>query len=195
MSKATRNATRPLPKPPDEATLRESALAHLARFAATQAGLARVLNRRIDRWARAAEGAGLEAETIAAALRKARVAVPAVVDALSAVGAVDDAAFADGRARRLTRQGKSRRATLAHLAGKGVDSALAESVVPEDPARDLAAACAYLRRRRLPPFGPGERVRALAALARGGFARDIAERAVDLDPDEADAALSVLRQT
>ncbi|OYW04581.1 MAG: hypothetical protein B7Z59_14505, partial [Acidiphilium sp. 37-67-22] len=156
MPKATRNATRPLPKPPDEATLRESALAHLARFAATQAGLTRVLNRRIDRWARAAEGAGLEAEAIAAALRKARVAVPAVVDALSAVGAVDDAAFADGRARRLTRQGKSRRATLAHLAGKGVDSALAESVVPEDPARDLAAACAYLRRRRLPPFGPGE---------------------------------------
>ncbi|HQT74547.1 MAG TPA: RecX family transcriptional regulator [Acidiphilium sp.] len=195
MPKATRNATRPLPKPPDEATLRESALAHLARFAATQAGLTRVLNRRIDRWARAAEGAGLEAEAIAAALRKARVAVPAVVDALSAVGAVDDAAFADGRARRLTRQGKSRRATLAHLAGKGVDSALAESVVPEDPARDLAAACAYLRRRRLPPFGPGERVRTLAALARGGFARDIAERAVDLDLDEADAALSVLRQT
>lgn len=195
MPNATRNATKPLPKPPDEASLREGALAHLARFAATRAGVARVLNRRIDRWARAAELAGLEAGTIAAAVRAARAAVPAVVAALSAVRAVDDAAFADGRARRLIRQGKSRRATLAHLVDKGVESVLAETVVPEDPARDLAAACAYLRRRRLPPFGPGERVRALAALARGGFTRDIAERAVDLDPDEADAALSALRRS
>ena len=41
--------------PPDEARLHEAALTHIARYATTRAGLLRVLDRRIDRWARAAE--------------------------------------------------------------------------------------------------------------------------------------------
>ena len=39
-------------KPPDEAQLYEAALNHLNRYAATEASLARVLARKIDRWAR-----------------------------------------------------------------------------------------------------------------------------------------------
>ena len=41
--------------PPTEVSLREAALSHLARYATTRAGLIRVLDRRIDRWARAQE--------------------------------------------------------------------------------------------------------------------------------------------
>ncbi|TDG04393.1 regulatory protein RecX, partial [Paracraurococcus ruber] len=46
-----RRVPRPAGPPPGEAALREAALAHLARFAATEAGLTRVLRRRVDRWA------------------------------------------------------------------------------------------------------------------------------------------------
>lgn len=181
-------------KPPDAASLREAALAHLDRFAATEAGLARVLVRRIDRWVRAAEAEGIDAEAVAAAARNARGAVQGVIAGLRELGAVDDAAFAASRARRLVRAGKSRRAAIAHLAGKGVDQDIAADLLPEDGARDLAAASAYLRRRRLPPFGTGDPTRAIAALARGGFDREIAERAVRLDAGEAEAMIIALRR-
>lgn len=180
-------------KPPNEASLREAALRHLARFAATEAGLARVLQRRIDRWARGAAEHGVSSEVVTEMVRAAHSAVPAIVASMRDLGAVNDTEFAASRARRLTRSGKSRRAALVHLAGKGIDPGLAEDLLPEDPARDLAAACIYLRRRRLPPFAPGDRLRALGALARGGFARDVAERALELDEKAADALVRQLR--
>ncbi len=191
---AMKREPRKLGPPPDDHRLREAAIAHLARFAATEAGLARVLNRRIDRWVRAAEADAVAPETIAAARATGRAAIPGIVAALRDLGAVDDAAFAASRARRLARGGKSRRATIAHLATKGVDAEIVAALVPEDPARDLAAACLYLRRRRLPPFGAGDRLRALGSLARQGFERGTAERALDLDPAEAEALVLAARR-
>lgn len=179
--------------PPDDASLREAALRHLSRFATTEAGLARVLERRIERWGRAAEADGMAPERVAAAVRAARRAVPGVVAFMRECGAVNDPEFVASRARRLTRSGKSRRATVAHLVGKGIAPDIATDLLPEDADRDLAAACAYLRRRRLPPFAPGDRLRALGALARGGFGRDVAERALDLDEREAELLVSRLR--
>ncbi|HEX7389531.1 MAG TPA: regulatory protein RecX [Acidiphilium sp.] len=182
--------------PPDAARLREAALAHLTRFAATEAGLARVLARRVDRWTRAAEQAGLDPDRIAAARREAKATIPPVIAVLRDLGALNDAGFAESRARRLTREGHSRRATLAHLAMKGVDQEVAAEAVPENAERDLAAACAWLRRRRLPPFANGDtlRMKALAALARGGFDRDTAERALALDAETAETLIVTLRQ-
>src|SRR5215472_5769392 len=98
---------------PHEASLHEAALRHLARYAVTEEGLRRVLDRRVDRWAWAA---GAEPETIATAKRAVRV----VVARLVAAGAVDDAAFAAARARRLARSGHSRQGIAAHLAARGV---------------------------------------------------------------------------
>ncbi len=71
-------------------------------------------------------------------------------------GAVDDAAFAEARARRLLRSGRSARAMSAHLMAKGVDVGLLERVRP-GPEEELLAALAFARRRRLGPFrtGPG----------------------------------------
>lgn len=189
----------PPSSPPDAAALREAALAYLARFAATRAGLRRVLERRIARWARAAE-AEYGAEHAAEGTRAARAAIETVVARLAEAGAVDDAAFAAARARRLTRAGKSRVAAAAHLAAKGVDTATAAAALGTDPAAELAAALTLAARRRIGPFrtgGPPDaagRLRELGVLARAGFPRDIAERALRLDPAEAEARVATLRR-
>jgi len=187
-------------KAPDAARLHEAALAHLARFAATEAGLLRVLHRRIDRWARRAEAEDQPTDRIAATVMAARAAAAEVVRRLAASGAVDDAAFAASRARRLNRAGRSQRAIAAHLAAKGVGAETTSSVLDEAPPDELAAALGHLRRRRAGPFAaeqpvpPEARLKALAALARGGFARDLAERALDMDPAEAEERLLASRR-
>jgi regulatory protein len=191
-------APRPAGPPPDAARLAEAATAHLARFAATEAGLRRVLARRIDRWARAAEAEGQEGVPRRAAVAKAAIAE--VARRLVAQGSVDDAAFAESRARRLLRTGRSRRATLAHLREKGVDAATAAAALPEGEDAELTAALAFCRRRRTGPFGPPDpapeaRLKALGALARAGFARDVADRALRMDPDEAETRLNAARQS
>lgn len=170
-----------IPPTPTEATLHEAALTHLARFSATEAGLRRVLERRIMRWARAT---GAEADAVAP-LRRAAAAIAA---RLVQAGAVDDAAFAAARARRLGRAGRSRRAIAAHLAAKGVDAETAGAALPDDPATELAAAAAFARRRRLGPFAAADadRQKALAAFARAGFGAATAHRALALDREEAE---------
>ncbi|WP_439576934.1 regulatory protein RecX [Elioraea sp.] len=183
---------------PTEAVLREAALAHLARFSATRAGLLRVLTNRIARWARDAD---LAAEDRATAITTARAAAEAVVDRLVAVGAVDDAAFAQARARRLARAGRSAPAIAAHLAGKGAGDVAGEAIDAAFPDRDaqLATALIAARKRRIGPYGPPDpppeaRLKALAALARAGFSRAIAEAALAMDPDEAEARIAAFRR-
>lgn len=179
--------------PPTETTLHEAALAHLSRYAASRAGLTRVLDRRCERWARTAGS-----EEAAAALPALRLAVREVVARLVAAGAVDDAAFAASRARSLGRTGRSRRAIAAHLAARGVEGAAARAALPEDAEGELAAALALARRRRLGPFRNPEATaderRELAVLARAGFSRDTARRALDADPDTAEALVARLRR-
>ncbi len=179
---------------PDGAALREAALRHLSRYAATEAGLVRVLERRVGRWARAAEAEGLE---VAADVARARAEARAVSAGLVQAGMVDDAAFAAARAARLVRAGRSRRAVAAHLAAKGVPGAQAEAVLPGE---ELPSALAYAKRRRLGPFRVGEeedgvRARELGALARAGFGRDVAERALAMEPEEAAAIVLALKRS
>jgi len=175
---------------PDARRLREAALAHLARFAATEAGLARVLTRRVERWARSME----DAEAALPQRQAALAAIPGIISELRALGALNDEAFAASRARRLARSGKSRRAAIVHLAAKGIDAGLAAAATESQAAQDVASACAYLRRRRLPPFGAGDALKAMAALARNGFDRDTAERALALDAESAEALVIALRR-
>jgi regulatory protein len=193
--------------PPTEALLREAALAYLARYAATERGLLRVLTRRIDAWARSAadpanEGADAAAETA----RRARAEAAALVRRLAASGAVDDAAFAAARAARLGRAGRSRRAIGAHLAARGVDAETARATLPDDPEAELDAALAYARRRRIGPFravgahapaaapaDPRTRMREAAALARAGFPAAVARRALGMAAAEAAARIAARR--
>jgi regulatory protein len=184
---------------PTEASLREAALNHLARFSATEAGLRRVLERRVDRWARRSEAAGEAPDAVAPRAAEAKRHAAAVARKMVQDGAVDDAAFAAARVRRLSRGGRSRRAIAAHLAAKGVARGAADAALPDGKDAELDAALAFCRRRRTGPFAPGPlppeaRLKALAALARAGFPRGVAEAALDTDAEEAEARLVALRQ-
>jgi len=156
--------------PIDAALIERWALAYLGRYANSAEGLQRILMRRARK--RLGED------------REALGDVAAVVDALLAryqtSGLVDDAAFAGARARAGLRRGQSLRTIRAGLAAKGVgaeDAAAALDALAEDRDPEVAAACAFARRRRLGPFsrGPADRKKELATFARAGFSRATAE--------------------
>jgi len=194
MSDAQSRPRRAAGPPPNVARLREAALAHLARFAATEVGLRRILERRVARWARAAEAEGQSRETIAASAAALTAEIASIAQSLVVAGAVNDAAFAESRARRLARSGHSRRAIAAHLAAKGIESDTAAAALPEGEEAELLAAIAFCRRRRIGPFArmapdAPARMKALAALARGGFAQSVARRALAMKPDQAEEML------
>jgi regulatory protein len=191
----------PTPRPPPDANeLNTSALAHLARFAATEAGLKRILVRKIDRWARTAEG---DPDAILAACASLRAAIPAIIARLVATGAISDAAFAESRARSLARAGRSRRAIGAHLASRGVPEPLAATALPQSADHELAAALIHARKRRIGPWSkaeiseteaaPAKRRRELAGFARAGFAQFVALRALRTPLDEAEALIATFR--
>ena len=93
----------------------------------------------MERWARAAAGV-VDADVIAGRVSAAREALRDVVSRLVAAGAVNDAAYAEARARSLVRAGRSRRAVTAHLLAKGVDPDMAHTVLPADDESEIAAA-------------------------------------------------------
>jgi regulatory protein len=192
MSRRARQSGDAASPAPDLAALHDVALAYLARYAATEAALRRVLDRRIDRWAHAANGSE---DAIAAAKR----AAGEVVARLAAAGAVSDSGFAESRARALARAGRSRRAIAAALAAKGVDAATADAALPAEEA-ELASALALARRRRIGPFRVGApsdeagQWRELGILARAGFPAAVARRALSTPTEEATEIVDALRR-
>jgi regulatory protein len=191
----------PQPQAQDAATLHDAALNYLARYAATEAGLLRMLERRIDRWARPAQTTETDRDAIAAQVAAAKQAARGVVARLAAAGAVNDAAFAESRVRSLVRAGRSRRAIGAHLAAKGVGAQTLRDMVQEDSAdTEFVAALVLARRRRIGPFRAGDppdaagRRRELAVFARAGFPQSVAARVLDSDASEAEALVNQLRR-
>lgn len=172
----------------DAAVLEEWALSYLGRYASSADNLRRVLRRRVRRRL----GTG---ERQAAAVVEADGLIDALILRYRAAALLDDAAYAAVRARRDLTRGRSLRQIAAGLAAKGIardEAAVAVAKLSEgigDP--DLAAACAFARRRRLGPFrtarAEGDHQRDLAAFARAGFHRQAAE-AVLACADEAAAA-------
>jgi regulatory protein len=146
------------------------ALHYLGRYASSAENLRRVMMRRVRRHCH-----GTETAQQAAAL------IDALVTRYCASGLLDDAAYAAGRVQSLHRRGESLQAMRARLAAKGVsasDVADAVSGLRADaPDPDLAAACAFARRRRLGPFrrAAADHARELGAFARAGFNRRVAE--------------------
>lgn len=166
-------------------------MAHLARFAATEAGLTRVLLRKVDRW----QAAALPAPEAVAA---ARASIAAIVRDLAAAGAVSDTSFAESRARALIRAGRSRRAVGAHLAARGVKREIAALSLPEDSGAELAAALIHARKRRFGPWRTKDATpeairRELGSLARAGFPHAVAASAIRYTLAEAEALISVFR--
>ena len=190
---------RPAGPPPHAAELHDAALDYLARYAATEATLRRLLQRRIERWARRAAGEH-DAETVASQAAASRTAVDGVVARLAAAGAVNDAAYAQARAASLLRAGRSRRAAAAQLAAKGIDADTARAALPVDAVSEFAAALVLARKRRIGPFrtGPapdpaGQR-RELGVLARAGFPQDVARRALAMDAAIAETLVNQFRR-
>lgn len=198
--------------PPQRSSLREAALAHLARFGTTRQGLEQVLLRRVARWAQKTQRAGDCPQAVAEHAAELRPVVVRVVADMVELGAVDDAVFAQSRVRRLVRSGRSGRAVDAHLAAKGVappvrDAALETAVGTLTPAeREICAALVLARKRRLGPFAPPSALpdgdeaasaalgnRALGVLARAGFTRDVAQHVLDMQADEAEGWMDRLR--
>jgi regulatory protein len=178
----------PIRPAPDAASLHEAALNYLARYATTEAGLRQVLHRRIDVWARQASGEDDVRERAATA----KAAVGEVIARLVELGLLNDAAFAESRARGLALSGRSHRAIAARLMAKGIAPDHARAVLPEG---ELIAALILARKRRIGPFRTvaAEHNRELGVLARAGFPRDVAVRALAMAPDEAEAAIREAR--
>lgn len=169
--------------------LQNAAVFYLERYASSAEGLRRVLRRRVSK------ALMLEAPV----MDNVEEAIEAVVQKFVAAGLLDDRAFAQTKARSLHRRGVSGRLTRQRLqvAGVGrddVDSALAalDEELGTDPARrEIQAAVAFARRRRLGPFRMKDReekkARDLASMARAGFAYDLARKVIEsTDPDALD---------
>ena len=186
-------ASGPMPQTEDKsigpALLEKWALGYLERFASSAENLRRVLGRRARRRMSDPEG-----------LREARALIDALVVRYRDSGLIDDAAYASARARGRLARGEPLRKIAAGLAAKGVDAddraAALDALRQTAPDPDLAAACAFARRRRLGPYRrgpahqqPADRRRELAIFARAGFGRREAEAVLRCVDPEAVAAL------
>jgi|FEC22Drversion2_1045045.scaffolds.fasta_scaffold00355_23 regulatory protein len=170
--------------------LMNAATFYLERYPSTAEGLRRVLNRRVAR-ARIAE---------APIMDNVEQAIAEIVAKFVDAGVIDDKAFAQTKARSLHRRGTSSRLTRQKLRNAGIDGdtldqamdALDEELDTDPAKREWQAAVALARRRRLGPFRPDKdrkdkRARDLAAMARAGFAFDVAKKVIDAaSPDALD---------
>ena len=125
---------------------------------------------------------------------------------------MNDAAFAETRAKRMSTGGRSRRAITLHLAQKGVDAATVREAVPHDASTELAAAIAFAfafafaRKRRFGLFAreadaavtrderrAAER-KALGTMARAGFDFGVCLPVLRMDREDADERLRDRRE-
>jgi regulatory protein len=177
---------------PTHQSLANAALRYLARYAASEASLRRVMENALKRAAlRNRDGACDESRQSAL-----RASIEQIIDHHRKTGALSDESFAEVKVHGLRRLGRSRRAIVQKLASKGVSGAIinaaleqsAEGASPEDT--DRAAALALARRRKLGPFrkapaDESQRRKDFTALARAGFSLHIAREVLKSDVPEA----------
>lgn len=171
---------RKLPRKVSPAYLERAALLYLERFSSSGANLRRVLLAKVDRSVQAHDTDREEAV----------VWVEALLVKLTELGYLDDARYAETRARSLNRKGRSASTIRMDLRARGVDDpsvgAALETLGEELEDPDWNAAIALARRRRLGPFRPSEqrtdmRTKDLMVLARAGFSFDLARRVIDAE--------------
>lgn len=183
-------------KPPKKITekyLYNSGLAYLQRFPASTPHFRRVMGRKIDRSCNYHKDQNPE---------DCRKMLESTIETFVRQGFLNDAAYLQGMVTSLRRRGLSTQAILSKLAMKGIaQDEAAKALRAYDEERggvnpDLAAAILLMRRKRIGPFRKsdgGDRTKELAALARGGFGFDIAQKALSLPRDEAEETLSQIR--
>ena len=168
---ARRNGRKPRP-PLDSGTLSDLALTYVWRFATTRAKLVSYLTRKIRE-------RGWSEERPAD--------VEAIVERLAGLGYVDDAAFALSKSRALTARGFGSRRVRQSLRAAGVGEEDSHAARQHAESEAVDSALQFARRRRLGPFGDGNRdraglERALAAMVRAGHAFELSKAIVSLDP-------------
>lgn len=166
-------------RPPRELTraaLEAAALRYLDRFDCTAARLKSVLMRRI------APG------TEEALRQSARRWIEELLERYQSSGLLDDRRFAQHFSERQRERGASRRMIQFKLRARGVSAETVHALTASSGRGDeLEAAIAFAKRRRLGPYrAESERVakrsKDLAAMARAGFERDTALRAIGHAP-------------
>jgi regulatory protein len=166
---------RAAPRKVTAASLENIAVHYLERFTSSAESLRRVLMRRVRR---AADHHGSDPD-------EGKALVEALIERFRQSGVLDDRRYAAAKAASLQRRGGSRRVISGRLAQQGVAGTLIartlQDLADEAGGSDLAAACAFIRRRRLGAYRRDERRAAspekdLAALARAGFSFEIARR-------------------
>jgi len=176
---------KPQPEPSFNDLL-EAAAAYLSRYAGSEAAVVRVLERRIARWARSAEG---EPSSVAEKVARARLDIAAILERLRCTGALDDAGYAAGRARRMGRSGRSRLAIDSDLTKRGISRSIRRQAIATESGDELRSALVTARRRGLGPFRDkcaDEFVQKdMAALARAGFPEEVVRRILRLSHTEA----------
>ena len=152
--------------------MHELALFYVGRFATTRAKLATYLNRKL----RERGWEGSEAPD-----------VERLVERLSASGLIDDALYAQSKARSLTERGYGVARVRQSLRAAGIDEtdgAEAQELAAEGAAD---AALRFARRRRLGPYAEKllerpDREKALAAMVRAGHGFELARAVVNAEP-------------
>jgi regulatory protein len=155
----------------------DASLSYLTRFASTRRNLERHLRRKF---------APPEDGDIDALMERC-------LARLEELGLLDDARYAEDRARSLRSQGKSARAIRDRLSKKGVDASLVEGALrAESEDAELVSALRHAKRRRLGPFRTKEKDerRELASFARAGFSFGVAKRVLALDLSDAEETIA-----
>jgi regulatory protein len=164
------------PRPVTATYLRNAALHYVSQRAASVSMVRQILERRAKK--------RLAARTLDA---PTEALIEAAIAELAALGLIDDARFAGGRAATLAGKGLARSRITQGLRSKGIARETIEAAVGDD-IDDLEQARRFVARKRLGALRrggmtPESRRKDLAALARAGFAYSVASRALDA-PEE-----------
>jgi len=161
--------------PLTNAVLERAAATYLERYPSSAENLRRVLMRRVAKAARVDADQAVEGIAL----------VEALIARYLAAGLLDDGHYAEHRAAGLARGGASRYRIRGKLMQKGVArDAIERAIVTLDDrgeGSEREAAAALIRKKRLGPYRAAEaraasRQKDVAALARAGFALDLARR-------------------
>lgn len=156
-----------------EEYLRRAALFHLQKFDATEAGLRKVLERRVMSGCYQTDRNPEDYSD----------AINTVVQHCIDLSYVNDQRYAERLVEVSSERGMSKRQIQAKLLQKGVSSDLIEQTIDESDTDDLDAAIAYARKKRIGKFRAVHQIdyreKDLAKLARRGFSYDICEKVID----------------
>lgn len=189
---AVRTGKKP-PKKITEKYLYNSGLAYLQRFPTSTAHFRKIMERKIKRSCNYHKDQSLEV---------CNAFLTQTIVGFERMGLLNDEAYLAGMVHSLRSRGLSTQAILFKLQQKGMPSPMVTNVLKDyddgehGTDAELVAALTICRKKRLGPYRRVEqcdRNKELAALARSGFSFDIAQKALDMDPDEAFGLVSSAR--